>query len=669
MRPVSIEALEQRQHLTVVNPLENAGSPGERLTTADVNRILAAAASQALSTQIIAVVDRENEILGVWAGADARLSTPPDQSGNSNNILVNPVVKAITKARTAAFFQSRGNAFSTRTARFIIQDNFPHPVPNTMGGPLYGVQFSTLPFSDFSFNSLGTVTGPAVSGDPGGIALFKNGEPVGGIGVAGDGRDFITRPDLPFDPRVSFQRDANGNLVRDASGRKIKLVFDGNEESDFDEAVAKAGAAAVAPGGGNYEADFSIQAERIFVLGLRFPYDADAAANGNALQTLPQLIAAGRGDLINPQQAVTVGGAGVTVTNPNDLTGATTVPLFRDARAVRGSPTPNYPTASFGGIDGELKNQTTTFDTNGDGVVNGNDRPADAFGFIPGGANLTQPIANAAFAGDDTNEDGIANASDPQLTVTEVKRIITNAVEQALTTRGAIREPLGVPARVHVAVVDRSGTTLGVFRMDDGTNFSYDVAVQKARTAAFFSDNDHAISPRAVGFVSQGFFPVNTTRNLGGPLFHLQNVLSLGILNVLNGGTPAGFAFPNNSAANPLANGITIFPGGAPLYKNGVLVGGIGISGDGVDQDDIIAFAGTKGFRLEGADLNKRVDFLSGTTLVSHFRERVSSMFLLYNLESDLYPDATESRLLRNLNRGLDGVRIPYVKFPRNPNV
>ena len=33
-----------------------------------------------------------------------------------------------------------------------------------------------------------------------------------------------------------------------------------------------------------------------------------------------------------------------------------------------------------------------------------------------------------------------------------------------------------------------------------------------------------------------------------------------------------------------------------PLYKNGVLAGAIGISGDGVDQDDLIAAAGGTGF-------------------------------------------------------------------------
>ena len=74
-----------------------------------------------------------------------------------------------------------------------------------------------------------------------------------------------------------------------------------------------------------------------------------------------------------------------------------------------------------------------------------------------------------------------------------------------------------------------------------------------------------------------------------------------------------------------LANGMTIFPGGFPLYKGGALVGAIGVSGDGVDQDDLIAFAGHAGFE---APLEKRSDTV-------HVR----------------------------------GVALPYVVFPRHPDL
>jgi hypothetical protein len=73
-----------------------------------------------------------------------------------------------------------------------------------------------------------------------------------------------------------------------------------------------------------------------------------------------------------------------------------------------------------------------------------------------------------------------------------------------------------------------------------------------------------------------------------------------------------------------VANGIQIFPGSVPLYKNGRLVGAIGISGDGVDQDDLIAAMGSAGFEAPA-----------------------------------------EIRADRFFVRG---VRLPYVKFPRHPN-
>ena len=41
-----------------------------------------------------------------------------------------------------------------------------------------------------------------------------------------------------------------------------------------------------------------------------------------------------------------------------------------------------------------------------------------------------------------------------------------------------------------------------------------------------------------------------------------------------------------------IANGIQIFPGSVPIYRDNVRIGGIGVSGDGVDQDDLIAFLG-----------------------------------------------------------------------------
>lgn len=569
-----IEQLEPR--------LQLAGSPGERLTKTDVDRILALAASQALSTQVIAVVDRDGEILGVLAMREAKTAGARDQTGDANPLL-GTMVKAITRARTGAFFESRDNAFTTRTARFIIQDNFPFPVPNTPGGPLYGVEFSSLPGSDFAKNSLNNA-GPAISGDPGGIPLFKNGEPVGGIGVAGDGRDFLLRSDFFYDPTVTNPAD----------------IFNGQEENDVDEKVALAGAV-------RNMAPFDVQSERILLDGLRLPFTEDSPATGGAARTLANLLASGDARLINPDQ--TCGFA-----------------IGRDGSKTRSSPAQTYPIVGYPGIPGQLKNQRTKND------------PGNEFGIVPG---------------DD--------ASPENLTVSDVKKIFTNATQQALDTRAAIREPLGLPAKVHIAVVDRDGDVLGVFRMDDGTIFSYDVAVQKARTAAYFSNDRIAFSTRAVGFVAQRYFPAGINQGTGGMLFQVQNALSLGG----NLGFDNRAELVSGSTKNPLRNGITIFPGGIPLYKNNVLVGAIGISGDGVDQDDIIAYAGTKGFRPTG---KVRADSASEERIVNRLADRVSFLFDNFDLSTPLFP-VDESSVLDRLAAGLDDVQLPYVKFPRNPEI
>ena len=71
-------------------------------------------------------------------------------------------------------------------------------------------------------------------------------------------------------------------------------------------------------------------------------------------------------------------------------------------------------------------------------------------------------------------------------------------------------------------------------------------------------------------------------------------------------------------------NGIVFFPGSSALYKNkSVLVGGWGVSGDGVDQDDVVTFAGQQ--TLDAPDSLKADQFF------------------------------------------VAGVRLPYQKFNRNP--
>src|SRR5438093_416749 len=166
---VLVEELEGRCLLSIAPMVE------AHLSAAQVDVILGQAGSQAVSTQAIVVVDREGVVLGTFAMAGTGAGE---------------VAAATARARTAAYFESSQDAFTTRTARFIIQDHFPQPVRNTPGGPLYGVEFSSLPGSDVISNASG------ISGDPGGVPLYFRGKPVGGVGVAGDGADLAPRADL-----------------------------------------------------------------------------------------------------------------------------------------------------------------------------------------------------------------------------------------------------------------------------------------------------------------------------------------------------------------------------------------------------------------------------------------------------------------------------------------
>lgn len=161
-------------------------------------------------------------------------------------------------------------------------------------------------------------------------------------------------------------------------------------------------------------------------------------------------------------------------------------------------------------------------------------------------------------------------AAAPGLTQSDLDVIVAQAVASANATNSAFRlSPSTQPTKMQIAIVDRSGKLLQVFSMSDAWVGSIDIAIAKARTAAFFSSDQNALTSRIVGTASQP----------GGPLWGIGNSNQIGI-----------------SGSQEFRNGIITFPGGVPLYKNGVLVGGVGVSGDGVDQDESVAFAGAVGF-------------------------------------------------------------------------
>ena len=75
----------------------------------------------------------------------------------------------------------------------------------------------------------------------------------------------------------------------------------------------------------------------------------------------------------------------------------------------------------------------------------------------------------------------------------EVITIVDSSIAQANLTRAAIRVNLatglpGARTKMVIAVADKNGNVLGLYRMPDATVFSIDVAVAKARNTAYYAD-------------------------------------------------------------------------------------------------------------------------------------------------------------------------------------
>jgi uncharacterized protein GlcG (DUF336 family) len=251
-----------------------------------------------------------------------------------------------------------------------------------------------------------------------------------------------------------------------------------------------------------------------------------------------------------------------------------------------------------------------------------------------------------------------------RLLAADVTAILDAAAARSDLTRAGIRRPIGTSMRCFISVADIDGTVLGSIRTPEATLFSFDVSVQKARTAAFFSSDAAAFTCRALGFLAQAFFPPGIDAAPEGPLHLLQDAL---------GGPIAAGAPPTSPE---LANGITVFPGAVPLYKGGVLVGAIGVSGDGVDQDDFIAAAGGD---LFPPPPGARCDELDEATAVAALRAKVELIRaaadavatdpLTPPAEAALAAAVASAAVLSDsrLATGLQGLRLPYVKFPRQP--
>ncbi|HVJ83895.1 MAG TPA: hypothetical protein VNC50_22705, partial [Planctomycetia bacterium] len=230
------------------------------------------------------------------------------------------------------------------------------------------------------------------------------------------------------------------------------------------------------------------------------------------------------------------------------------------------------------------------------------------------------------------------DSSDGTLKAADVMRIISEGVEQAAKTRAAIRLPLNTATAMVLAVSDNDGNVIGLYRMPDATFFSVDVAVAKSRNVTYYSrptgvepfdridpsDGDlsalpagTATSNRTFRFLALPFYPTGIDGSDPGP-FSILNDGGTDLKTGLQIGPPqpasdfisvaghdafypgTNFRDPRVSTGN--ANGIVFFPGSRPLYLDadgtGIdrLVAGFGVSGDGVEQDDVVTFSGAAGY-------------------------------------------------------------------------
>jgi len=166
------------------------------------------------------------------------------------------------------------------------------------------------------------------------------------------------------------------------------------------------------------------------------------------------------------------------------------------------------------------------------------------------------------------------------LTVQEIRQILDQGEAAANTTTSQLRTVNGNPqfTRMHIAVVARDGRLCGIRSMSDAWVGSEDIAIAKARTAAFFSSNQNALTSAVIGELSQAHSNSDGT-GPAGPLWGIWASNQVGI-----------------TGSAQTRNGLITFPGGVPIYKNGELVGGVGVSGDGVGPDEDVAFAAAVGF-------------------------------------------------------------------------
>jgi uncharacterized protein GlcG (DUF336 family) len=594
------------------------------LTIVDVQQVIAQAVAEAQARGVnatIAVVDRVGNVLAVYrmgnpAGRFVTITTTPgsaDVSGGLENVRLPAVLldqlAAIAKAVTGAYLSSEGNAFSSRTASQIVQEHFNPGEEFQPAGPLFGVQFSQLACSDLMLATVGQTVGPqrsplGLSADPGGFPLYKSGAVVGGVGVIAD--DFYTIDkdiaDNDDDTDEGIAYAATFNFAAPVDRRGDRITADGKtlrfSDIDFNQLRSNPASApafaSIAPTVGVLIAvpgysDGTVKAGTSFgqaASGIRPDGDVDYPGRDAFVLV----------DAVNGLRYPPIGGTDGGLLGPAVLTQGEVRTILQSALDVA-----NHARAQIRRPLGSQARVTiSVVDTSG--VILGIARTRDAPVF---GTDVSlQKARTAAFMSSSTAGSFLAalpNAkyitADPTLAVT--REIAIGDYVAALRTFLGDSSALGDG---RIAYTDRANGNLSRPFFPDGIDTAAAGPLSKpaGEWSPFSTGLQLDVTINAI--LQHILFVAGAVPDVAPGCAGVQ---------LANDFSSVGQAIPGDLR---LGNGLQIFPGSVPIYRGGTLVGAIGVSGDGIDQDDMIAFLGlhnagqTLGSGVGNAPAERRAD-------------------------------------------------------------
>lgn len=625
---------------------DNMGNP--QLTETEVKTLLSrAAVALPEDNAIIAVVDRTGTILGVRVEQGV-LNTISDPT-----TLAFAIDGAVSEARTAAFFSNNSAAITSRTIEGLSQTTIlqreVEANPNSMDATTQGPGF---------------IAPIGIGGHfPAGI---ENTPPVDLFSIEASNRDSQIVPGTDrfnIDPAnvpagqamttpISYGTDAG--ISGDAQNRGIGTLPGGvpifrDPNGNGDGATLIGGIGVFFPGADGYATH-----EQGFVPGvgqtefqrmnttqeLEAEFIGLAAVGGS-----PEALRAG----VNNAVIGTIGG--IAPVEGADV-------LFANI-TLKGILLPGLgSTPGKKGIEDLIKQFGAQLGTGADSGANQ---------ILGGGVTLR--AGQAAPDGWLVTPHTSANSA---LSVADMNQIIEAGIAAANRVRATLRpQANGDTGQQNVsmtfAISDTQGNVLAMYRMPDSTVFSEDVAVAKARNVAYYNDpsqlqsqdqvftttgQPQVVAPgtsftsRTFRFLAEPRFPAGVDESAP-PQFSILNDAAAAGIDPTTGENIAGPApasdfttvmghdvfnvgtnFHDTSSPAANQNGIIFFPGSVSLYKNGQMVGGLGVSGDGVNQDDVVTFLSAQGYLPDPA-----------TT-----------------------PNALPADYV-----GVNGVRLPYINFTRNP--